>query len=417
MSNASRLLLLATALTVVALTIASLALVRIVPGWGVLFFYVLPTLFFALWTARELRPSAWRRTTAPLRWRLRQSRLAPPTRMRPEPVRAEQAFELAASGWLLFLRGPLRALRSRRARRGLEIVFALAAAAMAALVTRRLVDKGWPLHHASPRLIAAAVAFFLATFALRALAWQRLFRSYERPRSLALVASNATAAVAAIALPSRVDDAIAIGVLRRIGRRAPSVGTLALSLFLLGLLDMAALTPFAAWAAVAISASAAVHAGMLAIAGIGVGAAVVALTLPSLHGSGRVARYRLGRWLSSHAPASYLETLWSTLLVAASWITRAAGLYVLLDAVGLHSPFAVATAYTVAGAGAAALPVGPAGAATQAGVGAAVLSGAGLDGDTAIALAIAAQALTVAAAAVLSVFGIAVTTHGRKRAA
>jgi uncharacterized membrane protein YbhN (UPF0104 family) len=154
---------------------------------------------------------------------------------------------------------------------------------------------------------------------------------------------------------------------------------------------------------------------MLVLTGVGVGAALLTAALPSVRGSGRIARYRLGRWLATHAPASYREAAWASLLVAASWVTRAAGLYVLLAAVDLRSSFAVATAYVVAAAGAAALPVGPAGAATQAGVGAAVLAGAGIGGDSAIALAVAAQALTAVVALALALFGVAVTAHARRR--
>ncbi|HET8527536.1 MAG TPA: lysylphosphatidylglycerol synthase domain-containing protein [Gaiellaceae bacterium] len=419
MSPAARLYVAAATLGIGALAIASLALVRIVPAWGVLFFYVLPTVFFALWGARELSPGSWRRATAPVRRAWRLSRFAPPPARRHEHVllpEPERAFGVAARGWLLLLRWPLRIVRGRRTRHVVELVFVVAATALVVLVVQRLRSRGWGLHRADPRLTAAAAALFIATFALRALAWQRLFRPYERPRSLALVTSNATAAVAAIALPSRIDDAIAIAVLRKVGRRAPSVGTLALSLFLLGLLDMAALTPFAAFAAGFVRASYAVRVPMLALTGVGVGAALLTAALPSIRGSGRIARYRLGRWLAAHAPASYREAVWAVLLVAGSWVTRAGGLYMLLDAVGLRSSFAVATAYVVAAAGASALPIGPAGAATQAGVGAAVLAGAGIDAEPAIALAVAAQALTAVVAVALALFGVAVTSHARRKA-
>jgi uncharacterized membrane protein YbhN (UPF0104 family) len=156
---------------------------------------------------------------------------------------------------------------------------------------------------------------------------------------------------------------------------------------------------------------------MIVLACVGVGAALLTAALPSIRGSGRIVRYRLGRWLAAHAPASYREAVWASLLVAASWVTRAAGLYVLLDAVGMRTSFAVATAYVVAAAGAAALPVGPAGAATQAGVGAAVLTGAGFDAESAIALAVATQAHTAVVALARALFGVGLTTHGRRRLA
>lgn len=425
MSLALRLLGATVVLAAGALTVAALALVRVVPGWGVLFFYVVPSAFFALWTLRELNPALWRRTAVPVRRSWRQSRLAPPTAVRemaaPRPRPAEDVgvtvFSEVARAWLLVLRNALSTLHAGRRRWIVNGAFVAAAGAMVWLVLREIARDGWPLGHASAPATAATVALFISTFALRALGWQRLFRPFERPRSLALVASNGTAAVTALALPSRVDDAVAIGVLRRISARAPSVGTLALSLFLLGLIDMAALTPFAVYTAAATDADAYVRAAMLGLTGIGIGAAVLAAALPSVRGSERLVSYRLGHWLALHAPNSSLDTLWSWLLVAASWLTRAGGMYVLLGAVGFTVPFTAATAYVAAAAGASALPVGPAGAATQAGVGAAVLTGTGISGTEALAFAIGAQALTAAAGAVLGALGAGVTLTKQRRLA
>ena len=317
--------------------------------------------------------------------------------------------------WLLVVRSELSFLRGRRARRLANLLFVAAAGAMIWLVLHEVLGRSWPLGHARPALTAAALAFFLSTFALRALAWQRLFRPYERPRSLALVASNGVAAVAAVALPSRVDDAIAIAVMRRLAPRSPSVGTLALSLFLLGLMDMAGLVPFAAYATASIDADVGVRTAMTALLGIGVGAAVLAAALPTLRHRKRVVRLRLGHWLARHAPSSHRDAIWSWLLVTASWLTRIGGLYVLLDALDLHAGFSVATAYVVAGAGASALPIGPAGAVTQAGIGAAVLAGAGVATRQAVAFAVVAQSLTVLAGACLGGLGASISLLRRSR--
>jgi uncharacterized membrane protein YbhN (UPF0104 family) len=178
---------------------------------------------------------------------------------------------------------------------------------------------------------------------------------------------------------------------------------------------VAALVPFSAFSTIGTSAGYAVRIGMAAMTGIGVGAALLAAALPSVRGSERLMSYRLGHWLAVHAPSSRRDASWSWLLVGASWVARAAGMYLLLIAVGLDAPFAVATAYVVAGAGAAALPIGPAGAATQAGVGAAVLASAGIQTRDALAFAIAAQSLTVAAGAVLAGFGAGVALLTRRR--
>lgn len=420
MSLAARVLLAVAFLGVAALTIASLALVRVVPAWGVLFFYVLPTVFFASWSARELTPGLWRRSSAPVRRKWRTSRLsappyAPTVPAPPHEPLARGVLLEGVRAWLLVIRSELAFLRAPRVRRALNLVFVAAAGAMIWLVLREVVGRGWPLGRTQPALTAAALAFFLSTFALRALAWQRLFRPYERPRSLALVASNGVAAVTAVALPSRVDDAIAIAVMRRLSPRPPSIGTLALSLFLLGLMDMAGLVPFAAFATAAVDADVGVRTAMTALLGIGVGAALVGAALPTLRHRERIVRFRLGHWLARHAPSSHRDAIWSWLLVAASWLTRVGGLYVLLDAVGLRAPFPVATAYVVAGAGAAALPIGPAGAVTQAGIGAAVLAGAGIATRDAVAFAVVAQSLTVLAGACLGGLGTAVSLLRRSR--
>ncbi len=431
MSLAARIASAALVVAAACLAVASLALLDVVPGWGVLFFYVVPTFFFGVWALRELQADVWRRTVTPLRrvWRLSRLGSPPPPPDLPAPPpkptqadvkeKAEEApatvFAAAAGLWLRLMRALLSLRRSTRVRRTFNVVFGVAAAALGALVAWQLSSNGWPLGQARALWTAAAVAFFLSTFALRALAWQRLFRPRERPRSLALVASNATAATAAIALPSRVDDAIAILVLRKLSRRKPpSVGTLALSLFLLGLMDMAALTPFAVFAAVAVPGSVGVRVTMLVLTGICVGAGLLALALPSIRRSDRLIRYRLGHWLAVHAPASRLDALWAWLLVACSWLTRVAGLFVLLDALGLDANFSVAASYVVAGAGAAALPIGPAGQATQAGVGAAVLAGSGIHTKEAVTIALAAQLLTVTAAAVIAGFSIAAHMTGTR---
>src|ERR671931_160250 len=84
-----------------------------------------------------------------------------------------------------------------------------------------------------------AAAFLLATFAFKALGWQRVFRAYERPRSLVLATATGAAAVSGLALPGRFDDAVRVAILRRMpGPRIP-VRTLLLSLLLPGMIDAA----------------------------------------------------------------------------------------------------------------------------------------------------------------------------------
>lgn len=413
----STLALLAGAAAVAAgsLAVAGLGIVRVVPAWTVLFVFVLPTLFFVAWGLAEVAPTAWRSAALPLRRTWRTSRFSrgrrpaetPLPHPPPAPRARPGAFATAVRAWFRLMRPVLGGMRAPLVRRTFNVVFAAAALAVLAFVVREFVDQGWPFSNARPAPIAAASACFLSTFALRAIAWQHLFRPVERPGSLALVGANGTAAVASLVFPPRIDDAIAIAALRRLARRPTGIGTLVLSLFLLGVMDVAALTPFALFSAVSVPASGAVRLSLWLVAAMGVGAALLAAALPSIRSSRKIVSFRLGHWLARHAPGSRADTIASWWLVAASWLTRAGGLYLLLDGLGVGRSFPLATAYVCATAAAATLPIAPASAATQAGVGAAVLAGGGVEGHQAVALAVAAQALSVAAGAAFAVFAFA----------
>lgn len=410
-----------------ALVVASLALAHVVGAWEILFFYVAPALFFLAWTVRELAPSAWRRVASPLRRSFRRRLAAAPVPIAPLPppprrapaardgVRGalNRAFRSSLRPWMIVMRAFLAAWRTPHVRRVANVVFGVAALVVFALVALDLSRIGWPLHRANADLAAASGAFFLTAFGLKALGWQRLFRPTERPRSLSLAAATGAASVAGLALPGRFDDAIRVAIVHRTPGRRPAIGTLVLSLFLLGMIDAGALVPFAAAAAVTSETGLAVRIAMGVIAFGGVGAIAVVAALPRIRGSERIGRYRIAHWLGRHAPTSPRDAGWAWGLVLGSWLARAVGVVILLDALGFGFSFLLAVTYLAAGAASGALPISPAGAATQAGVGAAVLSTAGMTAQQALAFAVSAQALTVLAGAVIVVFAAAV--HGGVR--
>ena len=444
-------LLVLSASLVGALTIASLALADLFWGWGVFFFYAVPAIFFLVWTVRELAPTTWRRIVAPWRWVWRRTALGRPSP--PSPPRRELPGETAAAEerprsaaepsagerrrvpppgsagelvgsirallravlgpWLIVMRWFLSAWRAPRSRRALSVGFGLAALGIFVVVALEFAEIGWPLERADVSLTAAAGAFFLSTYAFKALGWQRLFRAYERPRTLALAAATGAAAMAGLALPGRFDDAVRVAILRRMPGLRAGVGTLVLSLFLLGMVDAVALAPLAAAAAAGTDTGVIVRIALAVVAGAGVGAGIVLAALPRIAASERLGRYRLTHWLSRHAPASRRDLVWSFVFVSAAWLARAAAIFILLAALGFAVSFALALTYLAAGAAAGALPISPAGAATQAGVGAAVLAAAGVDAAQAIAFAITAQALTVLAGATILLFTIVL--HGGRR--
>lgn len=431
--------------TAAAIIVASLALAHVAVGWGVFFFYTLPALLFLGWSVRELAPSLWRRTVFPFVWLWSCTTGRTPglvgrdgarsastpmgeaqeigeversnERHEEEVVRRHGNGVLSSSRvarfeertiqpWLLVMRASLSAWRSPHARRLLNTAFGLAALALTGLASIHFAQAGWPLAHADVRLVVAAGALLISTFAFKAFAWQRLFRRHERPASLSLVAATGVAALAGVALPGRFDDALRVTVVRSLARVRVGIGTIALSLFLLGLLDTAAMAPFAADAAITSHASGAVRVALAVVAGAGIGAGFLAAALPRISASGRLGRYRIARWLAKHAPASSREAMVAALLVFGSWLARMAGLLVLLSAFGFQLSFPLAAGYMAAGAASAALPISPGGAATQAGVGAAVLTASGVPAEQSIAFSVVAQLLTILAGTLILVFAL-----------
>jgi uncharacterized membrane protein YbhN (UPF0104 family) len=273
--------------------------------------------------------------------------------------------------------------------------------AVAAVSVRHFVRGGWPLREADPVLLAGSALLFLIAYAYKAWGWQRLFREHERPAAGALAFAGGAACVGGIALPGRIDDAIRIAVVKRYPGTRASLGTLGLSLVVLGMLDNAALTPLASIAA-ADAHSWSVRAGFAVVAAAGVAAAVVVATLPRLVGWRHVARFRVGRWLATQTHCT--KDAWAAwLLISVSWALRGTAVFLLLNALSLNGSFPLALAFLCACAASAALPIAPAGAATQAGAGTAILALSGVGTAQAIAFSVAAQALVVVTGAVVVV--------------
>lgn len=299
----------------------------------------------------------------------------------------------------------------RLLKRLLNIGFVLAAVVVGVLVLRHFEHTGWPLHDADLRLVALAGVVMLAAYAAKAWGWQHLFRDEQRPAVLTLAAAGGAASVGGIALPGRCDEVIRVAVVRRCRRRRASIGAVALSLFLLGLLDSAALTPLASVALGVSRVSGWLRVGLVVVAVAGVLAAAAVLALPRLARLRPLARFRLASWIAQHATAPR-QAVWAWVGVAASWILRALAVFLLLAALGLGMDFSLALAFVCASSAAAVLPVAPAGAAMQAGAGAAILVASGVHTEQAVAFGVAAQALLMAAGAAFVVALGAWHAHG-----
>lgn len=312
------------------------------------------------------------------------------------------------------MRGLITLCRSARGKLALNLVVGAFAITVSVLAARHFAGIGWPFAGADLRLVGATGLLFLLAYAFKAYGWHRLFAPEERPRPLTLAASCGAASVTGAALPGRFDDVVRIAVVRRASGGRAGVAPVCLSLFMLGLVDTAALMPLASTAAATYDTSTAVRAAMGVVAFAGVGAAVVIAVLPRLVASGRLIRFRLARWLGERV-VSPRDAWQAWVLVLASWITRVFGLFLLLYALGFQLSLPLAIAFLCAAAASGALPIAPAGAATQAGAGAAILMASGVGAGDAVSFAVGAQALLIVAGAVVLV--VAALWHGGRRLA
>jgi uncharacterized membrane protein YbhN (UPF0104 family) len=283
-------------------------------------------------------------------------------------------------------------------KRLLNSLFVACALAVSGLVARHFAHSGWPLHRANLWLVGLAAVVMLGAYAAKAWGWQHLFRQEQRPAVLTLAAAGGAASVGGIALPGRCDEVIRFAVVRRCRRRRASLGAVALSLFVLGLLDSAAMTPLASVALGVSHIGGWLRAGLFVVAGAGVLAAAVVLALPRLARLRFVARFRLAGWVHDNSTTPR-EATWAWLAVVVSWVLRALAVFVLLAALGLGVDFSLALGFVCASSAAAVLPVAPAGAAMQAGAGAAILAASGVHTEDAVAFGIAAQGLLMAVGA------------------
>jgi uncharacterized membrane protein YbhN (UPF0104 family) len=263
--------------------------------------------------------------------------------------------------------------------------------ALAALHIRR---APLPFSHGQPALLVSVALLFLAAFMLKACGWDRLFAAPERPGPLSLAAAGGGASLMGVVLPGRFDELIRIAIVRRFPGCPAGIRSICFSLVTLGLIDTAALAPFALVAAAWPGNSLAVRTGFAIVGFGGIAAMAAVITLPHVVASPRLVRYRFVRWLAPRAtPLRGAAQAWA--LVSASWLVRAAALTLLLSALGLGFNFPLALMFLCAASAAAALPVAPAGAATQVGAGAALLAISGIGTSDALGFALAAQTLLI----------------------
>jgi hypothetical protein len=288
----------------------------------------------------------------------------------------------------------------------LSVLSAAMAALALLLAIRHFIEEGWPLRGGDPMIIAGVGVLFVLAYALKALGWSRLFRTSERPTSLALVAAGGGASIMGLALPGRFDEAIRVLIVRRFPPCPAGIKTVCFTLVTLGLIDTIALFPLAVASSAFPDLSPAVRVGFAIVGAGGIGAAVVVFLLPKMMRSARLAKLRIVGWLVPRA-APLREATQAWVLIFTSWLVRVAALVLLLNTLGLGFSIPLAIMFVCAGAASAAIPIGPAGAATQVGAGATLLVVAGVEFSQALGFALAAQALMVLSGAAVFLFAVA----------
>jgi hypothetical protein len=313
----------------------------------------------------------------------------------PTTVIAVAAAPIVLEGrYRLLVAALARLRRSQSGRWTLAAAYGGVAVALAVVAARHFATTSWPLSSGEPGLLVAAGLLLLLAHALKAVGWARLLRPDERPTPLALAAGNGGASLAGLVLPGRFDDAIRIAVVRRYPACPVGVRALALSLVMLGLIDSAALAPFACVGVAFLDAGTGVRAGLSVVAVGGVGAVAVIVALPRLAASRRALRFRLGRWLSPRT-TSLQSAAEAWALVSACWLVRGVALFLLLGALGVGFSFPLTLLFLCAGAAAAALPIGPAGTATQVGAHTAALITSGVGASEALTVSLGVGVLGV----------------------
>lgn len=279
-------------------------------------------------------------------------------------------------------------IRDRARRFAVPVGTATLALAAAAFAAPLFVGTSVPLSNGAPSLLVGVGLLLLLGHALKVLAWRRLFTVDERPHSLALVAATAGASILGLVLPGRLSDVLRMAIVRRSPDCPAGVRSLCLSLVMLGLLDSAALAPFALAAAGFPGLTVGMRPGLALVAGGGVAGAAFIVVLPRLTANRRLLRYRAGRWLRPRT-SSLRNASVTAALLSGCWVARIAAAMLFLGALGVGFSFPLAVLFLCAGKVAGALPGG------QASAGGAVLIASGVGGATAFDVALSGQALTI----------------------
>lgn len=256
-------------------------------------------------------------------------------------------------------------------------------------------------------LVLLAGGFYLASFGFRAFGWHQLFPSCERPDGARCLAACGASAASGVVLPFRLDYVVKISLLRRLGGVRLGLGTIAVSIVALGMVDAVAMLPLAV---AALATAGPILRAPLIVVVLFCFACLGILTLGQ-----RVARLPLiGRSDRLHtvyrrvADSTQLSrpTLVAGLLLLGCWTSRALGSTLLLSALGVRFSPTLALVVLCLSAATAILPITAGGAVAGMGTTAGVLLALGVSKGVAVNFSLASGLLLTGAALAAAALGL-----------
>ena len=287
------------------------------------------------------------------------------------------------------------------------IAFCSLALGASFVLARHLTSASWPLQNADVAFVFGAGAAYLASFGFRALGWQRLFPSRQRPDCARCLAACGASAASGTVLPFRLDYIVKISMLHRLRGITLGLDTIVLSIVTLGMVDAVAMLPLAI---VAISTS-----GVLFLAPLTVVILFCVACTAVLVAGPRLARIPLVRhWERTTTICQRVgesATITRSTFVAGGflfgcWTSRAFGSVCLLMALGIGFSPTLALVVLCLSAAAGILPITAGGAVANMGATAGILFALGVSKDVAINFSLASGLLLTVAALSAALVGL-----------
>ena len=287
------------------------------------------------------------------------------------------------------------------------IAFCSLALGASFVLARHLTSASWPLQNADVAFVFGAGAAYLASFGFRALGWQRVFPSRQRPDCARCLAACGASAASGTVLPFRLDYIVKISMLHRLRGVTLGLDTIVLSIVTLGMVDAVAMLPLAI---VAISTSGVLFLAPLAVVIL----FCVACTAILVAGPRLVCIPLVRRWERTTTICQRVgesATITRSTFVAGGflfgcWTSRAFGSVCLLMALGIGFSPTLALVVLCLSAAAGILPITAGGAVANMGATAGILFALGVSKDVAINFSLASGLLLTVAALSAALVGL-----------